>query len=119
MIHPDPGDIVAIGFELAREAADNGGIAAIHANPGKVFEQQMIYLPGFHDQQSQNVLPKIAPAAAAAPVIMIRQERVAEQAAQCGLDAHPLQPQIEVITLVWKARFSSLLRPIPFFPGNH
>jgi len=95
VVHPDARDVVAIGQEFAGLAADDGGVAAVDPHAGEAAEQQVTHRFGLQHEQRQAVLPKIAPAATAAAVVVIGQERVAEQAAQERLHGHPLQPPIE------------------------
>ena len=95
VIHPHARDVVAIGFEFAGRAADDGGIAAVEAHAREVAEEQFADIAGFGHQQRQNVLPQIAPAAPAASVVVIGQPRIARDAAQNRLQRHPLQPVIE------------------------
>ena len=97
VIHPNAGDVVAVGLELARLAADDGGVAAVDAHAGEVVVQTLAHRARFrrHEEHAKLVLPQIAPAAAAAAVVVIGQEGVAHQPAQGGLDRHPLVPQVE------------------------
>ncbi len=95
VVHPHAGDVVAVGLELARLRADDGGVAAVAAHAGVVAEQEFPYIGRLHEQQRQAILPQVAPPAPAAPVIVVRQERVADEPPQDGLHRHPLQPAVE------------------------
>ncbi|MNO01945.1 hypothetical protein D3C81_2222220 [compost metagenome] len=77
MVHPDPGNIVAVGNEFARLLPDDRRIAAVNSHSGIVVQQQAAHIRRLHNQQSQAILPKIAPAASPSAIIVIRQERVA------------------------------------------
>ncbi len=94
VVHPDAGDVVAVGLEFAGARADDGRIAAIYADAGIVARQELAHLVRFQQQEREAILPEIAPAAPAAPVIVVGQEGVAKEPPQHWLDGHPFQPAV-------------------------
>ncbi|MNI31319.1 hypothetical protein D3C73_851980 [compost metagenome] len=76
MIHPDSGDIIAVGNELARLAANDRRITAVDPYTCIIIQQQAANLARLHYKQGKTILPEIAPAASPSPVVMVGQKRV-------------------------------------------
>ena len=91
MIHPDAGNVVAVCNEFALLFPDDGRIRAVHPDTAVVVHDHTAHIAGVHDEQRQTVLPQVAPAAPALAVVVVRQERAAEDATQNRLEADPLQ----------------------------
>ena len=89
MVHPDPGDAVAVGDEVAVPRPDDGGVGAVDAHAAEVLLDHAADAAGVHQQQGQAVLPEVPPAAAAPAVVVVGQKRTAEQPPQKRLETDP------------------------------
>ena len=121
VIHPNAWDVVAVGDELAGLPADDGRVAAIDAHTAKAAEEQVAHRLRFHHQQCQAVLPQVAPAAAAAAIVMVGEERISEQPAEGRLDRDPLHPAVEACIRAAEAEARDLrlpVRPRAVEPGS-
>lgn len=77
VIHPDAADAVAVSDKFSGSGADNGRVRAVDADARKVLHDHAAHAVRLHQKQRQAVLPEVAPAAAAAAVVMVRQEGAA------------------------------------------
>ena len=50
VIHPDPGNAVAVGDEIPVTIADDGGVGAVHANAAKVLFDHLPHTLRVHDE---------------------------------------------------------------------
>ena len=96
VVHPDPGNAVAVGDEVAVPGADDGGVGAVHPHAAEVGLDHPAHLTGFHEQQGKAVLPQVPPAPAAPAVVVVGQEGAAEEPPQVGLEADPLHQPVAV-----------------------
>ena len=81
VIHPDAGNAVTVGNKTAVFAADNGRVGSVDADAAVICGNHLADALRLHEKQGKAVLPQIAPAASAAPVIVVGQEGTAEQTA--------------------------------------
>ena len=109
VVHPDPGDAVAVGDEVAVPRPDDGGVGAVGPHPAEVFLDHLPDAGGVHQQQGQAVLPQIAPAAPAPAIVVVGQERTAEQPPQERLEADPPHQLVEVFVAGGKRDVHPLL----------
>ena len=94
VIHPDPDDVVSVRPKLSGALADDGGVGAIRPHASAVGGELCAQAVLPREQQSEAVLPEVAPAAAPAAVVVVRQEGTAEDAPEHRLHTHPAQEQV-------------------------
>ena len=109
VIHPNPGDSVAVRDKIPQSVANNGGIGAVNAHPAKIRPEHLLYTGGIHQQQGQAVLPQIPPAPASPAIVMVRKEGAAIDPPQEGLEADPAHKTVKV-------RIPGAAADIHFFP---
>ena len=96
MVHPDPGNAVAVGDKIAVPRSDDGGVGAVDAHAAKVLFDHAAHTAGVHQQEGQAVLPKIPPSPAAPAVIVVGQEGTAKQPPQKRLETDPPHQVVKV-----------------------
>ena len=96
VVHPDTGDAVAVGDEIAVAGPDDGGVGAVDPDTAEILLNHPAHVAGVHQQQGQAVLPEIPPAPAAPAVIMVGEEGAAEEPPQERLEADPFHQVVKV-----------------------
>ena len=96
MVHPDPGDAVAVSDEVPDTVPDNGSVGAVNAHPAEAGPHHLSHAVRVHQQQGQAVLPEIPPAPASPAIVVVRQEGAAVEPAQKGLEGNPAHEAVKV-----------------------
>ena len=96
VVHPDPGDAVAVRDKIPQPVADDGGIGTVNTHSAEIRLEHLLYAGGVHQQQGQAVLPQVPPAPAAPAIVVVGQEGAAVDPPQEGLEADPPHEAVKI-----------------------
>ena len=96
VIHPYTCDPVAVRDKVPVALSDDRGVGSVDPDPAEVFLDHLSYTVRIHEKKREAVLPEIAPSPAASSVIVMGQERTAEQPSEKRLEADPFHQTVKI-----------------------